>query len=352
MALVSFHRRVIADGAGPWMMPLRAGLSAMGVLYGAAVRGRNARYDRGAPAYRPAVPVISVGNLTVGGTGKTPMVIALVERLARIGKKPAVLMRGYRADASGMNDEQRLIQRACPGVVCLADPDRCRAARVAVERHGADALVLDDGFQHRRLARDLDLVLIDATCPFGFDRLLPRGLLREPVEGLRRAHAVVITRADETDAGALRALNARIESLCPKAPRLAARHRVAGLVDLEGNAAGELSAGCKVFAFAGIGNPRSFLSTLKRLGAEVVGTRWRPDHSYYSPRVAASLLREGAAHRADVLVTTEKDAVKLIEHRAMLQDRLRIVRIAVEFLDEGDKMMDELLARGLNRAGE
>lgn len=351
MALDSFHRRVIADGAGPWMMPLRAGLSSLALLYGAAVRGRNARYDRGEPTYRPAAPVVSVGNLTVGGTGKTPMVIALVERLARSGRKPAVLMRGYRADASGVNDEQRLIQRACPGVVCLADPDRCRAARVAVEQHGAEALILDDGFQHRRLARDLDIVLIDATCPFGFDRLLPRGLLREPVEGLRRAHAVVITRGDEVDASTLRAVRARVESLCPEVPLLAARHRVDGLVDLEGNAAGALSTGCKVFAFAGIGNPQSFLSTLKRMGADVVGTRWRQDHAHYGVREVESLLREAAAHRADMLVTTEKDAVKLSEHRALLQDRLRVVRIAVEFLDDGDRRMEGLLSRGLTRTG-
>lgn len=333
------------------MMPLRAGLSAMAMLYGAAVRARNARYERGEPTYRCAAPVISVGNLTVGGTGKTPMVIAIVERLVRSGMKPAVLMRGYRADASGMNDEQRLIQRACPNVLCLADPNRCRAARAAVERHGSDALILDDGFQHRRLARDLDLVLIDATCPFGFDRLLPRGLLREPVGSLRRAHAVVITRADEVDAQALRAVRSRIESLCPHIPLLAARHRVAGLVDLEGNGAGALSTGCKVFAFAGIGNPQSFHSTLKRMGADVVGTRWRPDHAHYGPRDVESLLREAAAHRADLLVTTEKDAVKLIEHRARLQDRLRIVRIAVEFLDDGDKMLEELLTRALTGVG-
>ncbi len=334
------------------MMPLRASLSAMAMLYGAAVRIRNARYDRGEPTYRCAAPVISVGNLTVGGTGKTPMVIALAERLVRSGKQPAVLMRGYRADASGMNDEQRLIQRACPDIPCLADPDRCRAARAAVEQHGADALILDDGFQHRRLARDLDLVLIDATCPFGFDRLLPRGLLREPVESLRRAHAVVITRADEVEVQTLRAVRARIESLCPQIPLLAARHRVAGLVDLEGHAAGALSTGGKVFAFAGIGNPQSFLSTLKRMGADVIGTRWRPDHAHYGPREVESLLREAAAHHADTLVTTEKDAVKLTEHRARMRDRLRVVRIAVEFLDDGDKMLEQLLARGLTRMGE
>lgn len=168
-----------------WVFPVRAMLRVLEGLYARGVALRNTRYDRSGPRAVLDIPVISVGNLTVGGTGKTPFVIELVKRLDRMGLSPAVVSRGYKAAEGQPNDEERLIRESCPSVVCICDPDRAAAGQFARTKFGADVIVLDDGFQHRQLARTLDIVLIDATCPFGFGHLLPRGLLREPVGSLR-----------------------------------------------------------------------------------------------------------------------------------------------------------------------
>jgi tetraacyldisaccharide 4'-kinase len=129
------------------------------------------------------VPVISVGNITVGGTGKTPLVIELVRGMEKMGRNPAVVARGYGANEGQRSDEELLVRKHCPAVAYIADPDRHRGANMALRRMGADAIVLDDAFQHRRMYRDFDIVLIDAMCPFGYGHVLPRGLLRERLPG-------------------------------------------------------------------------------------------------------------------------------------------------------------------------
>jgi len=188
------HRSLIEGKAGWMAAPALGALRAGSWLYGAAVTLRNRWYD-GHTAPTVSVPVISVGNLTVGGTGKTPMVMAVARCLQRLGGNPVIIARGYRAGPNGPNDEELLIRKRCPSVAYLAEKDRLAAAETAARRFAADCAILDDGFQHRRLARQLDIVLIDATCPFGFGYLLPRGLLREPIpilapRGPRRHHAM------------------------------------------------------------------------------------------------------------------------------------------------------------------
>ncbi len=166
------------------------------IPYGAVVALRNRGFDRRWLEIEQAgVPVVSVGNLTVGGTGKTPMVEWVARWYRRRGQRVAILSRGYR-QVHGLNDEGRVLEENLPDVPHLQDRDRVRSARIAVEELEAEILVLDDGFQHRRLARDLDLVLIDALEPFGLGHLLPRGLLREPLRSLRRTDMVVLSRAD------------------------------------------------------------------------------------------------------------------------------------------------------------
>jgi tetraacyldisaccharide 4'-kinase len=159
---------------------------------------RNRLFDWGwKRTHQADVPVVSVGNITTGGTGKTPLVAFLANWFQDQGQKPAILSRGYRAVDGGPNDEKLVLDLLCPGIMHLQNPDRVASARHAVTAQQVQVLVLDDGFQHRRLARDLDLVLIDATCPWGYGAVLPRGLLREPRSGMKRADLAIITRADQ-----------------------------------------------------------------------------------------------------------------------------------------------------------
>lgn len=296
---------------------VRAALAALEPVYAAAIAWRNCRYDRGWARVRSAsVPVISVGNLTVGGTGKTPMVAWLAERLVGMGRRPGIVSRGYKG-GGGANDEMTLLSRLVPQAVCVAHPNRVAAAGLAVRRFGADVIVLDDGFQHRRLARDLDIVLVDATQPFGFDHLLPRGRLREPPRSLARADVVVVTRANLVGSETLALLLTRIGLLAPQALCVRCGIEPAGWKRLGNDAASEpvaaLPAGAaeRTICFAGLGNPRAFLETVRLAGVEPIGACWWPDHHRYSRRDLASLAVLAREHEATALVTSAKDAVKV-----------------------------------------
>lgn len=281
--------------------------------YGLAVRLRNLAYDRGwKKARRAAVPVVSVGNLTVGGTGKTPMVEFVARFYRGHDRRVAVLSRGYGSD-EGRNDEALVLEENLPDVPHLQGADRAELAGAAVEELESEVLVLDDGFQHRRLARDLDIVLLDATDPLGASHLLPRGLLREPLSGLRRADAVVLTRCDQVDAGSLEAFRRRVERLAPGKVVAEAVHRPVALVSAGGVSAPlEQLRNRPVAAFCGIGNPEAFRRTLAALGAELVDFRTFPDHHPYSRADVESLRAQAGRLPAGALVvTTQKDLVKL-----------------------------------------
>lgn len=374
----SLYRKIVAGETGVWASPVRGLLWSASVIYGGAIALRNAWYDRKGTTTRLPVPVISVGNLTVGGTGKTPFVIDLVRRLDALGYSPAVIARGYGATPGEPNDEQKLIQKNCPSVACVSDPDRRRAGEVACEQFGADVIVLDDGFQHRRLARDLDIVLVDATCPFGYGHVLPRGLLREPVIGLRRAHIVVLTRCDQVSRTELARIEARLGELAPDAAYLKCNHRVTGVERLDGTPLGDNQLAhnaqvtsqpkrtkaqgpwcClgaeggldrkRVVLFAGIAHPQSFLTTVSSLGADVVAARWFPDHHHYTLRNLQSLLQADRFPTHDFLVTTEKDAVKLAELRGLDAATIVVVRVAIDFVDDGGTMLQAILEQRLPR---
>jgi tetraacyldisaccharide 4'-kinase len=287
------------------------------LAFGAAVRTRRAAYDRGwAPIARLAVPVISVGNLSTGGTGKTPLCAWIVHELASRGRNPGLLSRGYRAAADGQNDESRLLERLCPGVPHVQDPDRVRGGRALVER-GVDAIVLDDGFQHRRLARDLDLVLVDATRPWGLPRvepgaepvcaMLPRGLLREPPSSLARADAILTTRTEQASVRELEELERELLRVAPGRPIVRTRHHTRCLRDERGreSAASALERS-EVDLVSAIGNPEAFEASVRSTGAIVREHRIFPDHHEYG---SADL--DGLARGGRKLVTTAKDAVKL-----------------------------------------
>jgi len=341
------YRKIIAGTTGGWTGPLRAMLGMMAVPYSVGVAARNRWYDRPGATRRLPAPVISVGNLTTGGTGKTPLVIDLVQRLIQLGRKPAVLTRGYGAGRDGRNDEALLVERRCPDATCIVDADRYRGGMRAFTEFGADVFVLDDGFQHRRLARDLDIVLLDATCPFGYERLLPRGLLREPPSELRRAQLIALTRCDQATCEEITELEARVRAAAPNATRLRCYHRVAAIERLDGVPVTDSLAGRRAALFAAIGHPQAFLTTARQLGLEVVGACWRPDHYRYRRRDLRALVLDGRFPAHDLLLTTEKDAVKLTRMGCAKLDPVRtyVVKIAIDFLGDGSTMLDSVLRR-------
>lgn len=271
---------------------------------------RNRCYDaRLLDQRRVPLPVISVGNLTAGGTGKTPVAMAVAAELARRGRRPWLLSRGYRGEADGRNDEARLA--GDQPLIC--DPDRVRGA-LAAARAGADCVVLDDGFQHRRLARDLDLVVVDATRPWGRDdggpgAVLPLGYLREGMRALRRAGLFWISRAELVDPPRRERL---VAFLSRRAPVVVEPPPALALAPLSGDGAMPTAslAGRPVLLASGIGNPRGFELAAQRLGWRVVESRRYPDHHRYDAADAAGIAAAASAAGATVVVTA-KDAVKL-----------------------------------------
>ncbi len=256
--------------------------------------------------------VISVGNLTTGGTGKTPMVLWLAARLAAEGKRPGILLRGYQGlghrggDAAASDEARLLVARLGPDAVVAAGKDRW-AQGMRLEQQGIECFVLDDGFQHLQLARDADIVLVDSTIPFG-GGLLPSGRRREPRSALARADIAVITRTQHSPA---------VETLVRRhtqAPIFFAWTELEGYFPLgAGTAAAPVSPPEKTshFAFCGIGNPQSFFDDLRRWGFHLAGTRTFRDHHVYSEKDLQAIERAAHAAGAHALVCTEKDVYNL-----------------------------------------
>ncbi len=275
------------------------------------VRLRNRLYDRGVlPSRGASVPSICVGNLTTGGTGKTPIVAWLAAAARRAGRRPAILTRGYLPrGAAGPPDEVRLYARLVPDVPVVVDGDRVRgSARATAD--GADLLLLDDGFQHRRFARDVDLVLLDAADPFGGGRLLPAGRLREPPSGLSRATAVVLTRCSRAGDEALARAEAAVRARAPDVPILREDHVVREVLSA-GDAKPPSLDGAQVLVFSGIADGRSLVETVRSLGARPVRAADFGDHHAFTSAEVRSLEAEAAALGAACVVTTEKDLVRL-----------------------------------------
>ncbi len=323
-------------------------------------------YDAGLEAYlvgeklglrrreRLPVPVISVGNLTVGGTGKTPMTQFLCRRLQAQGKRVVVLSRGHGGESKSVRvvsnakgdvlltaaqagDEPVLLAKTLPGVPVLVGKDRRLSGREALHRFAPDVLVLDDGFQFWQLVRDLDIVLLDARRPFDNGFPLPRGLLREPKRHLRRAQVVVATRSGNLKSSERAILAAQVNTLAPTASLHFADHRAVGLVPARDLSAPLLSlntlAGKPIFAVSAIAQPQSFVQTLEQeAGAKVLRIRRWPDHHFFTPEEAGEVLADAARLGAVALVMTEKDAVKwpvLVENAGLPVYALRI-EMAVE----------------------
>jgi tetraacyldisaccharide 4'-kinase len=340
-----FHALIRGQRKGPLPTLQRLGLWTLSFPYGLGVRLRNAAFDRGwRPIEAAGVPVVSVGNLTTGGTGKTPCVEWIARFFRERGRRVAILSRGYGAP-TGMNDEALVLEQNLPDVPHLQGADRAALARIAVEELESEVLILDDGFQHRRLRRDLDVVLIDATNPWGHGHLLPRGLLREPISGLKRAHIVVFTRCDLVSEETLAELRRRVQQTAPHAPIVESTHRPAAWRNAAGiEQAVEAMRGRPVAAFCGIGNHDGFRQTLGQLGLEVTAWRTFPDHHAYSRHDVDDLRRWARQQPPDAaLVTTQKDLVKINVDR--LGDRaLWALRIELRVLANADALREKLQA--------
>ena len=320
LSIISGHRR------GPAAALARAGLSLIEPAYASVAGVRNKLFNIGAKgSHALGRPTISVGNLTTGGTGKTPIVQWLATTLLAHGRRPAVLLRGYRS-AGGVSDEAELY-RQIDGLGVEPDPDRvAAAARVLARSPLTDVFLLDDGFQHRRVRRDLDVVLIDASNPFGHGHVLPRGLLREPAAGLARADVVVITRAEYLQPQTM----ATLRRLNPTAPILHCRLSIRRFVDRRGNPV-EAAALKGCVAVAGIGNPQAFFDQLPSLGVWADEHLALADHETFDD---ATLHRLGTkVSRGRPLLVTEKDFVKLARRPAAGEWPIVRAMLEVDFAD-------------------
>lgn len=323
----------------------------LAALYGFGVAARNSAYDSGfLHGAKLPVPVVSVGNLTVGGSGKTPLVEGIVRLLRARGRRPAVVTRGYGrktqgtfvvsdgtdriASAADGGDEPVQIARKFPGTVVIADERRARGARLAVERYAADAIVLDDAYQHRGCARDLDILVIDASRDFFSDTLLPAGRLREPLANIRRAQVIVLTRCGRTErCGSMAAALGEQSGTPVFRSRFVARSlRAVGndhILPLD------TLNGVPVVSFCGIGNPRSFRDTLNELGITVSCSREFPDHFPYGDAECAALVADLREFGAKAFVTTEKDSVRLGARSGALGGvDILYPEMEIEFLDD------------------
>lgn len=312
-----------------WAGPLLA------APFGAGLALRRLAYRCGLCRRRRAgLPVISVGNLTVGGTGKTPAAAYIARGLAARGRKPAVIQRGYRAAAPGeLNDEGRELARDLPGLPVLASPDRLAGARQAAGQ-GCDVAVLDDGFQHWRLARDLDIVLVDATAPFGGRHLLPWGRLREKPAALSRADVVILTRCDLAAPGVVESLSANLEKLSPRAALCRACHvpiRLRRLFAQEPAKPANFLARRRILVACGLAHPTAFFASLARLGPELAVAWSYPDHQRYRESDLREWFEQGRRLGAAGVVVTEKDAVKLEALPPPPSDALPVWALQAEF---------------------
>jgi tetraacyldisaccharide 4'-kinase len=316
-------------------------LSPLGFLYGTIADIRNALYDRGTLASYPlGAKTISIGNITTGGTGKTPLVAYVAEVLADAGEKVCILTRGYGrenprnrilvsdgenvlVDARTGGDEPVELGRKLFGkAIVVADADRVSAAAWAKEKFGVTAFVLDDAFQHRRAKRDLDIVCVDATDPFGKDRVLPAGRLREPAANLSRADAIVVTRSDGPPWLDAETLTAELRRRHPDSPVFKAQYKLknANRLDLK-----------DAFVFCGIGRPDNFFSMMKRAGVDYPDNSHKfPDHHRYRQSDIDLIVSKARSRGCTVLMTTMKDAVKLTDLRCPMPIAVAIIDVILD----------------------
>ncbi|QVL34322.1 tetraacyldisaccharide 4'-kinase [Telmatocola sphagniphila] len=312
MSIVAAWKNLVENkSANPLALAGNAFLGLLGLLYRLVTSCRNWLYDKKILSSASVdVPVVSIGNLTLGGTGKTPCVEWIAKYLREQDLMVAILSRGYGSD-SGPNDEALLLEENLPDVPHLQGRNRAAVARTAIEELESQVLILDDGFQHRRLARDLNIVLFDASQKAV--RIFPRGYLREALAGIRRADALILTHADRVSELSLKSWRELFQKYKPGLPVSLARHAPA-IWQQEGAEAlpPECFRGHKALAFCGLANPESFRKTLEALGVEIQDFRTYPDHFNFRSTDVKSLGEWASSFPAGMpVLTTQKDFVKL-----------------------------------------
>lgn len=344
-----FHRLTQqgpTKGLDKLIWPILQGLSQ---VYTAAVVGKINRYigEKGAQVRLP-VKVISIGNITVGGTGKTPMACYTAAFLEQMGYRIALLNRGYKAKLEGDvailsdgtqclltpeegGDEPYLLAKKLPHVPVVIGCKRALTGAVAVQQFAPDVLIMDDAYQHWSVYRDLDMVLIDSTNPFGNGRVIPSGILREPLAHLNRAHLIILTKTDQSKD--LEGVYRTIRCYNKKAPIIESVHKIKGLCSYEswneGKGEWKTLDTKKVMAFSAIGNPASFHHLLETLGYDIEDAICFEDHHSYTKKEVHTILQE-ARKKGCYVVTTEKDAVKLDTLVEKKEDLLYILAIEIE----------------------
>ncbi len=362
----NYLRLIQGKEQGVWVPVALVVLNVLSLIYRFIICLRTIFYRLGIPPRKKLpVKVISVGNITVGGTGKTPLVRYLAQFYISRGKNPAILLRGYKSEFSGdvgvvsngkeilmdpdeAGEEAVMLARQLPEVPVLIGGDRYRTGMYAIEELDVDIVILDDGFQFLRLRRDLDLVAIDAVTPFGYDYLLPRGLLREPVRALRRADVIIITKVEHLPQKPLEKLRQRLIAIAPDALIVEAKHRPVFLRDFTGREEKELELNKdRVLAFSGIADPQSFESSLQNMGADIVLRLRFPDHHHYSEEEILHIFSEAFTRQAELIITTEKDVMGLPPHLQELiagqKMTLWVLGIEVE-ISSGEERFEDLLA--------
>ncbi|MDR1268961.1 MAG: tetraacyldisaccharide 4'-kinase [Planctomycetaceae bacterium] len=307
--LVSGQRRGFEAAA------IRGLLNLLEFPYFSATQLRNFLYNSGVfPTHQFPIPIISVGNLTLGGTGKSPLVAWLGRFFLEQGIRPGIISRGYGQSANGVNDEFLELAFRLPSVPHRINRNRIAAAQDFLDSGNVDLLILDDAFQHRRIARNLDIVLLDALEPFGYEHIFPRGTLRESVTALQRADVVFLSRADLIEETQRRIIHDRVWKLAPDILWGEIVHEPQSLAAVsETKTEIEISAirGKQVLAFCGIGNPNAFRQTLESCGAEVVELIPFPDHHQFNTEDIDHLEKTARRKNVDLILCTMKDFVKI-----------------------------------------
>jgi tetraacyldisaccharide 4'-kinase len=329
----------------------RIGTSIVEPFYSLAMTVRNACYDRGIFATHDlGRRTISVGNITTGGTGKTPVVRWLCEQLKKRSRHPAILLRGY--GGGTFSDEAQLLKDSLIQVPVQANPSRTTgAAQVLKDHPDVDVFVLDDAFQHRKVRRDFNLVLISATQPFGFGHVLPRGLLRESLRGLARADAFLITRSSLVLVERLLEIERFLSEHHPSVPVFHSDHRISKIwmpVTDEESALKSYEVE-RVFLTAGIGDPAAFAKLIAGFGCHVVGTYWVADHHVLTKREIILIGKQAQEANADIVLTTEKDWVKMKLQMPQASDlSVGVVKLELGFRNGDEERLLELISKKIS----